>query len=270
MTPRAVRILSEVDLIAAEDTRHSRALLTHFGISKPLFSCHKFNEAKRAEQFLQALRDGKSIALISDAGTPCISDPGHILVRLAADEGFNVTPVCGVNAVIAALSVSGFDADTFSYIGFLPRSKKDILKKLEPYLASDAPFVFYESPLRIVQTLTCIDDASPQALVCLCNDLTKRFEKIYRGTVQDVLDDLANNPNHEKGEYTCVVQTKPLAEAKDIMPAISPEAQLVDLIIKNDCDLKTAATLLKEQNKNLRKNEIYQAMLNVKDLFDAD
>ncbi|MCL2571188.1 MAG: 16S rRNA (cytidine(1402)-2'-O)-methyltransferase [Defluviitaleaceae bacterium] len=263
MTPRGVQVLSEVDMIAAEDTRHSRVLLNHFKISTPSFSCHKFNEEKRGDFFISALLDGKNIALISDAGTPCISDPGHKLVSMAAEAGAEVIAVCGANAAAAALSVSGFDASNFTFLGFLPRSKKE---QNEIFQAMpNTPLVFYESPLRITKTLTWLAEGFQDADICLCNDLTKRYERIYRGNPTDILEEIENNPSAQKGEYTCVVHlnAKPQEAAEDEQ---SLEAQLINIIVKQNCTLKDAANILHQSQKK-NKKAIYAATLRLKELL---
>ena len=265
MTPRAVRILGEVDMIAAEDTRHSRVLLSHFNIKTPTFSCHKFNEEKRGSFFISALREGKSIALISDAGTPCISDPGHKLVAMAAAEGFPVVPVCGASAVVAALSVSGFDVSCFSFVGFLPRGKGDISKFLDSVLPGTV--VFYESPLRIEATLRVIYETFPMAQICLCNDISKKFERIYHGGVAEVLEELTANENARKGEYACVLHVAelPKPEVEEDTPSI--ESQLVDILVKQGGTLKDASVVLREKRPSFSKKEIYAAMLRLKELY---
>ena len=268
ITPRAVRVLGEVDLIAAEDTRHSRGLLTHFNIKTPMVSCHKFNEGKRGGFLVDALLEGKSIALISDAGTPCISDPGHKIVAYAASAGVQIVPICGANAVATALSVCGFDATCFSFVGFLPKGKIDAL------LAAKTEVVaFFESPKRIAATLKLLRENLPEARLCLCNDISKKFERIYRGTPEEVLDELMQNPAAEKGEYTCVVRLAP-DSSSDSAPSVSitPEAQLVEILIANSVDgnganLKEASRILLENNSGFTKKEIYSAMLRLKNLL---
>ena len=266
MTPRAVRILGEVDMIAAEDTRHSRVLLSYFNIKTPMFSCHKFNEEKRGGFFITALSEGKSIALISDAGTPCISDPGHRLVSMAAGAGFPVVAVCGASAVVAALSVSGFDVSRFSFVGFLPRTKGDMLKYISGVLPGTA--VFYESPKRIEATLRVIAEAYPMAQVCLCNDISKKFERVYHGAVSEVLDELGGNENAKKGEYACVIhvpENAVIAEKNVDEPSL--ESQLVDIMVKTSCTLKDAGAELNKMHTDVSKKEIYAAMLNLKNLL---
>ena len=279
MTPRAVDVLARADMIAAEDTRHSRALLTHFGIRTPSFSCHKFNEGKRGDFFVSALMEGKSVALISDAGTPSISDPGHRLVSLAAAAGVEVVAVCGASAVAAALSVSGFDASRFVFLGFLPRTGKeqteiwDMLAGAGEGLFS-CPAVFYESPLRICKTLERLGEAYPGAKVCLCNDLTKKFERVYRGGPLEVMGELLQNPNAKKGEYTCVVTLPVRGEVEDAAPELSLEAELVDIMARAGCGLKDAAGMLFESRSKRRrpgdKKAIYAATLRLKEMLNRE
>jgi len=271
MTPRAVRILQEADIIAAEDTRHSRVLLTHFNITTPMFSCHKFNEEKRGDFFVSKMLEGKTVALISDAGTPCISDPGFRLVKMAADAGVDVAAVCGASAVVAALSVSGFDVSRFEFIGFLPRKKREVVDCLSA--AFPGTVVFYESPKRILDTLEVISENFPQAKVCICNDLTKKFEQSYRGDVADVLARLKDNPNTEKGEYACVVNMDAagFTEEKQADDTPSLESQIVDIMIKTGGNQKKKINNLSQLEKKRTKKEIYSAMLNLKKLFgDSD
>ncbi|MCL2499965.1 MAG: 16S rRNA (cytidine(1402)-2'-O)-methyltransferase [Defluviitaleaceae bacterium] len=273
ITPRAVNTLREVDLVAAEDTRRSRALFAHFKLNTPLFSCHAHNEEKKGDFFIRALLEGKDAALISDAGTPCISDPGHRLIRMAVEAGIEVVPVCGASAVVAALSISGFDASRFVFIGFWPRDKKERDEVWLKIKAFGSAAVFYESPIRITKTLSFLSEADAEMRICLCNDLTKKFERIYRGTPNEVIIQLTENPDARKGEYTCVINRGQSAQGQknnppepDEIPALSLEAQLVDLMIKENCDLKTAAALLHALPPKKSKKVIYTAMLRVKSL----
>jgi len=269
MTPRAIRILGEVDVIAAEDTRHSRGLLSRFNIKTPMFSCHKFNEEKRVDFFMSALESGKSIALISDAGTPCVSDPGYRLVKMVASAGFPVVAACGASAVVAALSVSGFDASQFSFLGFLPRGRGDMIKSMAGFLPGTV--VFYESPKRVEATLRTIAEVYPMMQVCLCNDISKKFERVYHGGIFEILEMLADNENAKKGEYTCVLNMEKLPQQEEAVDETLPslESQLVDIIIKTDCTLKDAGARLREVRDDISKKEIYGAMLNLKNLFEV-
>ncbi|MCL2357510.1 MAG: 16S rRNA (cytidine(1402)-2'-O)-methyltransferase [Defluviitaleaceae bacterium] len=265
ITARAIRVLGEVDIIAAEDTRHSRILLAHFDIKKPVFSCHKFNEGKRGDFFVSAMLEGKSVALISDAGTPCISDPGSLLVKAAAEAGITVIPVCGANAVAAAVSVSGFDASRFIFVGFLPRGKSAVAA-LSNALSASPVAVFYESPRRIIGVLELIAQNFPTAQICLCNDISKKFERIYRGTPAEILAELSQNPSAEKGEYTCVLHGEPIAQESEPDDTFSLEARLADIMVKKDCTLKEAAADLFAKEK-IPKKEIYAATLRLKNLL---
>ncbi len=187
ITYRAVRILGEVDLIAAEDTRHSLKLLNHFGISKPLTSYFDHNQQFKGERILNALRQGKSVALISDAGTPCISDPGYQLVCDAVAEQIKVVPVPGACAAVAALSASGLPTDAFTFAGFPPSRQG----KRRTFLAgvSDLPgtLVLYEAPHRLLDTLTDIREVLGERRVIVARELSKIYEEFIRGTASEVI-----------------------------------------------------------------------------------
>jgi 16S rRNA (cytidine1402-2'-O)-methyltransferase len=180
--------------------------LRHFGIETPLRAYHKFNEQSSLDSIVNALTSGQEIALITDAGTPCVSDPGSRLVEAAIAAGIEVSPVPGACAAIAALSVSGFNAASFVFRGFLPRKKGQLTRTLRATLSEPSPVtIFYESPMRIVTTMELCAEAVPDSRVCLCNDLTKPHERIYRGTPSEVLEQLNANKNAAKGEYTLVL-----------------------------------------------------------------
>ena len=187
ITYRAVRILGEVDLIAAEDTRHSLKLLNHFGISKPLTSYFDHNQQFKGERILNALRQGKSVALISDAGTPCISDPGYQLVRDAVAESIKVVPVPGACAAVAALSASGLPTDTFTFAGFPPARQG----KRRTFLSgmNDLPgtLVLYEAPHRLLDTLADIREVLGERQVIVARELTKIYEEFIHGTASEVI-----------------------------------------------------------------------------------
>ena len=187
MTYRAVRILGEVDLIAAEDTRHSLKLLNHFGISKPLTSYFDHNQQIKGERILHALRQGKSVALISDAGTPCISDPGYQLVRDAVAEGIPVVPLPGACAAITALSASGLPTDTFTFAGFPPSRQGKRRTFLSGMSALPGTLVLYEAPHRLADTLNDIRELLGERQVIVARELTKMFEECIRGTVSEVI-----------------------------------------------------------------------------------
>ena len=269
MTFRAVRVLAEANLIAAEDTRQTRKLLTRYEIKTPTVSCHKFNEAERVSFFIEALASGKNVALVSDAGTPCVADPGGRLVAKAADAGFEVIPVCGASAVAAALSVSGFEISSYAFLGFLPRTEKLLVEKLSEANDREA-IIFYESPKRITKTLCAIIKNFPESNICLCNDLTKKFEKIYRGDPEKILAELEANPDAEKGEYTCVAKMKIRKAEEAEARLFSLEAQLVNIMFEKSVTLREASRLLHDtKKKSPTKKEIYAASLRLKELFNA-
>lgn len=266
ITGRAIEVLSSADIIAAEDTRTSSVLLDRYGIAAKLVSNHKFNEEGKAGYFIDLLKSGKNIALISDAGTPCISDPGFILVSEAVKEGIGVTGIPGACAAVTAVSISGFEASSFSFYGFLPREKKDIVSILNRCMECVSPVsVFYESPNRIKSTMKIIGETVPSCNICLCNDLTKKFERIYRGTPAAVLYELENNSSADKGEYTLVIERTVSPGKKDSGEHhISAEAELLDIIIKENCTLRDAAAIYLGRHPDARRNDVYSASLKLK------
>jgi len=278
MTPRAIEVLRQVDIIAAEDTKNSMTLLTKFEIKTKLVSNHKFNETGSVDYFIKELSDGKNIAVISDAGTPCISDPGSILVKQAIANNIEVIAIPGACAAAAAISVSGFDVKSFMFAGFFPREKSDIKKMLAKLCRGDyqSPaktnvYVFYESPRRIIKTLEIFAENLPDCGICLCNDLTKKFERIYRGSPEMILQELRDNPAAEKGEYTLVAEIQtPVGSADTPFQKgaldFSAEAVIVDVMIKRKCTLKDAVKYAAKEYA-LNKNEVYAASLNLKKMF---
>ena len=204
LTYRARRILAEVDLIACEDTRHTRHLLVHYGITTRTLSFHEHNEAARTSELLQRLQRGEDVALVSDAGTPAVSDPGYPLVREAAAAGISVVSVPGPSAVMAALTVSGLPPDRFVFLGFLPRRLGERRRALEAAAALPWTLVFFEAPHRITAVLEDIEAVLGDRRVALARELTKKFEEVFRGTVADALGHLrAHTP---RGEFTIVVE----------------------------------------------------------------
>ena len=202
ITKRALDILNSVDLIACEDTRTSGKLLKHFNINKKTVSYHKFNEKGKSNSLIIDLLNGKNIALITDAGSPCISDPGSILVHEAIVNNIEVYAIPGATAVITSLMSSGMDTSTFTFYGFLDRENKKMTGELEKINNDSSNIaIIYESPKRIIKTLQKIKDELNDPYVCICNELTKKFEKKYYGKTSEVINKLNNNPNSELGEY---------------------------------------------------------------------
>ena len=270
VTQRARDILESADIIAAEDTRRTLALLRNLGIrGRGLFSNHKFNEYAKARYFIDDLLAGKSVAIVTDAGTPCISDPGNDLIRAAAERGIPVRPVPGCCAAVAALSVCGFDLRTFAFYGFFPRDTGGKTKLLKELLSGGGPrtAVFYESPKRILETVRFFTEAAPEVRLCLCNDLTKFYEYSYRGTPAEVLEELTARGAWEKGEYVLVAEFPPAKKEED-PEGLSPEALLTEQMVRRGCTVKEAIRFqLAEEGNPWSKNRLYQAGLKLRDLF---
>jgi len=186
ITLRALRILKEVNLVAAEDTRRTGLLLAHHKIDNKLTSYHDFNKEKKAPELIDLLKSGESLALVSDAGTPGISDPGYLLIKLAIQERIEVVPIPGVSAILAGLVVSGLPTDRFSFEGFLPPKSTKRKKKLESLISEQRTMIFYESPHRLNHTLEEISNVFGDRKIVVARELTKKFEEIKRGEVSDV------------------------------------------------------------------------------------
>src|SRR2546428_10399832 len=203
ITLRALRALRECDVIAAEDTRRTGQLLKHFGISRPLLSYFRFNEAKRTGQIIERLGRGEKVALVADAGSPGISDPGERVVRAAIAAGFRVEPVPGPSALVAALTASGLPADEFHFIGFLPHKSGQRRAKLEQLRTIPGTLVLYESPFRVEKLLTELNEVMPSGRVVLARELTKKFEEFLRGTPEELL--VLIKTRSFKGEFVVIV-----------------------------------------------------------------
>ena len=201
ITLRALRILGEVGLIAAEDTRTTRKLLNHYGIRTPMVSFHEHNKAARLPTILEAVKS-KDVALVSEAGVPTISDPGRELVRQALETGVSVVPAPGPSALITALSISGMFADSFVFLGFLPRRKKDRLRLLESLSAESRTLVAFEAPHRLRQTLEDMRSTWADRSIVLCRELTKVYEEVYRGAIAGALERFTR----PRGEFTLVIE----------------------------------------------------------------
>ncbi|MGB9715661.1 MAG: 16S rRNA (cytidine(1402)-2'-O)-methyltransferase [Thermodesulfovibrionales bacterium] len=206
ITLRALRILKEVDVIAAEDTRRSIKLLNHYGISKPLISYWGEREKIKSEEILERLEAGKSVALISDAGTPGISDPGVVIIRKAIEKGFFVVPIPGASAITAALSIAGLPTEEFTFIGFLPSKRNQRKKVLRDISIERRTIVFYESPYRILETFYDMKEIFSERRAALIKEISKIHEEVLRGTVSEILEKLKNTKI--AGEYVVVLEGK--------------------------------------------------------------
>jgi len=206
ITFRAVDTLKNVDLILAEDTRHSAKLISHFQISKKLIAFHDHNEKSQYMKIIEKLKDGLNIALISDAGTPLINDPGFNLVRSAKQENINVVPVPGASSPIAALSASGLPADSFTFLGFVPTKDSDRINFLEKLKYSSGTSIFFESPSRILKTTTLIKEIfGSKRNVCLAKEISKIHETIITGDIDEIIHYLEESSDHQKGEFVVLV-----------------------------------------------------------------
>ena len=270
MSPRSREILSTVDIIAAEDTRRSMVLLNKLEIRNRLVSNHKFNEYGKAKYFINEMLSGKSVAVITDAGTPCISDPGNELIRAAVEAGIPVVGVPGCCAAVNALSISGFDLSSFLFYGFFPRENGDRRKLLEKLRRGDTrTFAFYESPKRIMELVDFFIDQQAQVRMCLCNDMTKLHEMAFRGSPAEVKEQLLAKGNYDKGEYAVIVEVAEEYFFNKKEHAVSAEALLVDAMVRDKLSSRDAvAAVLGDENNSYTKNELKSAALNLKRLFE--
>ena len=260
MTHRALEVLESVDLIAAEDTRNSQKLLNHFGIKAPMMALHEHNEREQADEIIVKLHSGKSIALISDAGTPLISDPGYTLVSRLHDQGLKVIPIPGPSALISALSVAGLPTDHFCFEGFLPAKTGAREKALLALKDETRTLVFYEAPHRIVATLTSLSDVfGEQRLVCLVRELTKLYETIKRDPVAELIEWVTANPEQQKGECVLVVEG-----ARTIRDPKIAEIEVTSLLsgLLTKMSLKDAAQLAADLTGQ-KKNALYEQALDL-------
>ena len=208
ITFRAVETLKSVDLVLAEDTRHSQKILNHFNIKTPISAFHDYNEREKCNTVIDKLKQGDSIALISDAGTPLISDPGYILVSAAKKNSVNVVPIPGPSALIAALSASGIPSDRFSFFGFLPSKQNARIKTLKTFASRPETIIVYESPKRIMATLTdMLFVFGEEREVCLAKELTKTFETILTTNISNLIDYISADPGHQKGEFVLLISS---------------------------------------------------------------
>ena len=269
MSPRGTQILTDADIIAAEDTRRSMVLLNKLGVKNKLVSNHKFNEYGKAKYFIGEMKAGKSVAVITDAGTPCISDPGNELIRAAVEEGIRVVGVPGCCAAVNALAISGFDLSSFTFFGFFPRENADRRKLLEKLRRGDTrTFAFYESPLRIMSLVEFFLEAEADVRLCLCNDMTKLHEMSFRGTPAEVKEQLLAKGNYDKGEYAVVLEVAPGYIFNKVEHTVSAEAMLVDAMVAGELNAKDAvAAVLADENNSYSKNELKAAALRLKKLF---
>lgn len=260
ITLRAIRTLGEVDLVAAEDTRKTRRLLTHHGIDRPLVSLHEHNEERRAAELISKLDQGTAIALVSDAGTPTLSDPGYRLVKDVLDAGIHVVPIPGPSAGVAALSVSGLPTDAFLFLGFPPRKRAKRRKFLLQAAGERPTLVFYESPKRVADLLADLKDVMGERRAVLSREMTKTYEEFIRGTLNDIIAEIQRR-KEIKGECTLLVEGAHLDEG------LSPEA-LTAIVAREISRGESGAAALSRQIAErycIPKKRVYAEILKFKE-----
>ena len=259
ITLRALAILKQVDLIAAEDTRHTRILLAHYQIQTPLTSYHEHNEQSRAPLLIERLQRGENLALVTDAGTPAISDPGYRLIAGAIGAGIRIVPVPGPSALLAALSASGMPTDRFVFEGFLPSKRSDRQKKLESLRDEPRTLVFYEAPHRLHESLADMRRIFGEREIAVGRELTKLHEEFVRGSLDDVNLELSRR--ELKGEITIVVRG---ASGRKEAPSEEQLCSDIDRLAKQDAGIKQIAETLAARY-GLPKRQVYRLALQRKD-----
>ncbi|PLX89405.1 MAG: 16S rRNA (cytidine(1402)-2'-O)-methyltransferase [Desulfuromonas sp.] len=262
ITYRAVRILGEVDLIAAEDTRHSRKLLNHYGIGTPLISCHEHNEPQRAGELLERLQAGQSIALISDAGTPCIADPGYRLVQACRNAGVRAVPLPGPSAAVAALSVSGLPSDRFAFEGYLPPRSKARRDRLQTLNGESCTLIFHETPHRLLKALAdMVELFGGERQLLVARELTKLHEELYRGTAAQALDHFQQGA--VKGDIVLIVAPAPP------QPRSGVAQVLAELLASSELPRSEIVRQVAREY-GLPRSDVYRASLQLDKKEDAD
>lgn len=257
LSPRAQQVLADVAAIAAEDTRHSRKLLQQFAINNEVFALHEHNERERAQAVIERLQSGDSLALISDAGTPLISDPGYVLVQQCRAQGLKVVALPGPCAITTALSGAGLPTDRFSFEGFLPAKSAQRRNVLSELLDEPRTMVFYESPHRILASLAdFVEVFGAERMLVLARELTKQFETYLTGTIAEVLAQVTSDSNQQRGEFVLMLAGAP---AND-QPVETQTALRTVLLLREHMPLKKAAACAAEIH-GLRKNQLYQLAL---------
>lgn len=256
ISERAISTLKKVDLIICEDTRHSQRLLNHLNISKPMHCLHVFNEGNKSQFLLDKLTAGLNLALICDAGTPLISDPGFPLIRLARRHGVNIVPIPGPCALITALCAAGLPTNKFIFEGFLPHKKTARLNALMPLLKEQRTLVFYEAPHRLLESLKDIQEVfGEDRELVVAKELTKSYETFYCGSVEDIVAQFQHNKDSLKGEYVIILQGAPKKENAD-----EKINNVIDILLEEGLSVKKAANLT-AKILGCKKNHAYDLAL---------
>ena len=257
ITLRAINVLKNVDLIAAEDTRHTLKLLNHLEISKPMISCHRHNENEKLNKIIEKLKEGKNIAIVSDAGTPGISDPGEEVVKEAIKENIQIIPIPGACAAINALIVSGIDTKEFYFLGFLPLNKKLRKEKLNEIKNINKTIILYEAPHKILNTINDLENILENRQVVFAREITKIHEEFIRGTIREIKEKIEN----PKGEFVIII------EGNKNVENIENKLNLLTInehynYYENKGYSKKEIIKLIAKDRNVNKNEIYQKFIN--------
>ncbi|NRT74320.1 16S rRNA (cytidine(1402)-2'-O)-methyltransferase [Clostridium beijerinckii] len=263
ITLRALETLKDVDIIAAEDTRQTLKLLNHFEIKKPLISYHKFNEQIKSDKIIDLLIEGNNVALVSDAGTPGISDPGSVIVGRCIEKKINFEVLPGATAITTALVYSGLDTTKFLFRGFLPRENKERKIVTNQLLQSQETIIFYEAPHRLIDTLEYLLDTFGDRKIAVCRELTKIYQEIYRGTLKEAVKYfLENKP---RGEFVLVLEGKRLEEIKEEQREEWIHLSIEEHIVKyiNGGASKKEAIKLVAKERELPKSEVYKFSTNI-------
>lgn len=258
ITLRALRMLREADLIAAEDTRHTRKLLSYYDIHTPLTSYHEHNQREKGAKLIADLQEGKNITLVSDAGTPGVSDPGRELVALAVNKGIRVVPVPGPAAVVTALIVSGLSTERFTFEGFLPRTKKERDRIISQLVTEERTMVFYESPNRVQKTLRELLERLGDREAAAARELTKAHEEIIRGRLSTVLEHFLSKP--PKGEFTIVLEGRKPDKKEPSMAGPDEIFKLVEGLLQQGWDKKEALKKVAGET-GVSKREVYDIVV---------
>ena len=256
ITLRAIRVLKEVDFIAAEDTRHTLKLLNHLNISKPMISYHRHNEEIRVEGLIKELKEGKNIAVVSDAGTPGICDPGEIIIKKCIEENIMIVPIPGACAMINALIVSGIDTDEFTFLGFLPLNKKNRNNKLEEIKNSNKTIILYEAPHKLKNTLNDLKNILENRKIVIAREITKIHEEYIRGTVEEIIGIIDNL----KGEIIIIIEKNKKIIENNNFNNLTLEEHFD--FYKNQGFEKKEIIKKIAKDRNVNKNEIYKYFIN--------
>jgi 16S rRNA (cytidine1402-2'-O)-methyltransferase len=263
ITLRALETLKEADVIAAEDTRQTLKLLNHFEIKKTMISYHKFNEQSKSDIIIELLMEGKNVALVSDAGTPGISDPGSVVVQRCIEKMIDFEVLPGATAITTALVYSGLDTTKFLFRGFLPRENKDRKIIVDELLQSQETLIFYEAPHRLLDTLTFLLDAFGDRNIAVCRELTKIYQEIYRGSIKESIQYFIEKK--PRGEFVLVLEGKKLEDIKEEKKEVWINLSIEEHILKyiNDGINKKDAIKLVAKERELPKSEVYKFSTNI-------